>query len=228
MIGIIGPMLSEVEHYISIMKDRIDCHILGIPFNTGTIHGNHVVVGQCGVGKVNAAKCAQTMIHVFKVKCIILNGVAGALDPSLRVGDVVVASACIQHDVDAEPLGLLPGQLPLEDVYVYRCDRRLISMFHGMANMVGIIVSGDQFIASEHDVTRLRHTFNAMAVEMEGGAVGQVCHDANIPYVNVRAISDLANRGAPHTFDDSEADAAYRVFVIVAEALRSKCPSIVN
>lgn len=205
MIGIIGAMASEVDGLKEIMTEVTTENISSVDFCRGKINGTEVVVAQAGVGKVNAAVTAQTMILRYGVSAVINVGVAGGIEPSLKIGDIVVAERVVEHDMDTTAVGDEPGFITgLNCVYI-DCDgeisRRLTECTAelGFHTVGGVIASGDLFVSSEGDRTRLRDMFNAAAAEMEGASIGHVCAMNGVPFGVLRAMSDCAN-------DDSKVD----------------------
>lgn len=205
MIGIIGAMQSEVDGLKSIMEQAEVKIVSSVEFVKGKISGIDIVVAQAGVGKVNAALTAQTMILVFGAERVINIGVAGGLEPSLKIGDVVVADKVCEHDMDTTALGDLPGFITGLDKVYMECDKEITELLYasscelGVHTIIGTVASGDLFVSDKEQRTRIIDTFNAYAAEMEGAAIGHVCSMNNVPFCVLRAISDGAN-------DDSSMD----------------------
>jgi adenosylhomocysteine nucleosidase len=225
-IGLIGAMDEEVRLFRSAVEDDRRTTAAGIDFHEGAIGGKRVVVCKSGVGKVNAAVCAQLLIDRFGIEACIFTGVAGALDPELGIGDIVVSRDCMQHDVDATALGYARGTIPYQEVSVFPADRSLVEAallagrrLHDGLTVEGRVLSGDQFIADRKAVRRLREELNGTCVEMEGAAVAQVCHMNGIPYVVIRTMSDQADGAAPNDFGKFVRTAAERSSRIVAAML---------
>ena len=209
-IGIVGAMDVEVEALLPKIQNQqvetIGSHI----FYTGELEGKSVVVTTSGVGKVNAAMTTTLLIKSFGVEQLIFTGIAGASDPKLDPLDVVISTRLVQHDVDLTMFGKPKGELSgYEDRYFY-ADKNLQKYAFDAAVEVlgkeivyqGIIASGDQFIANKQIVTGIYKEFNAMAVEMEGAALGQVADAFKIPYVVIRTISDKADGSAEVVYSD--------------------------
>lgn len=202
MIGIIGAMQSETAAIVGGMKDAVTQEISGIPFVRGEWCGKEVVVATCGVGKVFAALCTEAMILTYHPEYIINTGVAGALDPTLRILDVVIADQVVQHDMDTSPLGDPAGMISgINEVYL-PADEGVSSKLAwaaaklGVFAMKGAVASGDQFIAEGEKKEHIRRNFGAACCEMEGAAIGQVCYVNKVPFAILRAISDGASEGA--------------------------------
>ncbi len=196
MIGIIGAMDIEVDGLKAKMTDRQTRIISGIEYTSGLLGGQSVVTAVCGVGKVNAAICAQTMILSFPITGIINTGVAGSLTTKLEVGDIAIAADTVEHDMDTTPLGDPLGYITGLNMVRLPSDARLSELLQcsakalGITHLIGTIVSGDQFIYKAEQKTRLAETFDAIACEMEGAAIGHVCRCNDMPFAIVRAISD--------------------------------------
>jgi adenosylhomocysteine nucleosidase len=206
MIGIIGAMEIEVADLVKLL-DGTEVHtISGIDFYVGSLDGVRVVVARSGVGKVFAALCAQTMILKFNVSHVINTGVAGSLSPKLHVGDVAISSCCVQHDMDTSPLGdpvgFLSGisvvQLPADAAMAQKVEDICRAM--DLNYEVGPIATGDQFVSRMEQRLKIRSTFGAIATEMEGGAIAQVCYVNKVPFLVLRVMSDEASGEAPSDF----------------------------
>ena len=202
-LGIIGAMDVEVETLLAEMEQVTSAKKAGSTFHEGVLMGLPVVLVQCGVGKVNAAVCAQTMALIYEPELIINSGVSGALSPELRVGDVVIGTDVVQHDVDTTALGDEPGFVSTVDRLSFPLDNFASTAIAAAAEELGIhavrgrIASGDQFISSAERKDAIVKTFGAIACEMEGAAIGQVCYVNRVPFCVLRAISDSAD-GSSH------------------------------
>lgn len=207
-IGIIGAMDEEVR----ILKEEmnIEDKILkaNMEFFSGKLWEKDVVVVTCGIGKVNAAVCTQILVDDFNVNKIINVGVAGGIGEDIVPGDVVIAENLVQHDMDTTAFGDKHGQIPRLNTFAFNCDDELIAAakkaFSNIDNhksFVGRIVTGDQFIADIEKISWLKAEFGALACEMEGGSIAQVCYLNSIPFVVIRSISDNANTGAHMDFE---------------------------
>lgn len=204
MIGIIGAMDIEVEFLKNSAKNKEIKKVSGIDFVKGEIYGKEVVIAKAGVGKVNAAICAQTMALLYKPDVIINTGVAGSLSKEVGVGDIVIAEDTVQHDMDTSPLGDPVGFISGIDMVKLPCHKPTVNALSVAADEVGgikyktgTIASGDIFLNSEEIKNKIVKNFGAIAGEMEGASIGQVCIVNNIPYCVVRAISDNAD-GSSH------------------------------
>lgn len=212
-IGIIGAMELEVEALIAALEDADSETVSGVTFHTGKIAGKTVAIARCGIGKVFAALCAQTMIMKYSPDLIVNTGVGGGLAHGLSTGDIVVARDLCQHDMDTsaigDPVGLVSG---INKIY-FESDARAREILLSAAESLGLrategrIASGDKFIASACDKARIISTFAADACEMEGCAIAQVAFVNGIPFAVVRALSDSA---------DGEATMDYPTFLPIA------------
>lgn len=199
MIGIIGAMDIEVDGIIEKMSDTRTEVISGKKFTSGKFGGSECVVAKCGIGKVNAAVTAQTMILRYSPDCIINTGIGGGTCTKTHIGYVVIADKTVQHDMDTTIIGDEAGMLflPDEDIVYLPCDETLVSRLKkacesvGSINYItGTIATGDQFIGGKERRKSLNDKFGAVCCEMEGGSIGQVCRVNKIPYAVIRSISD--------------------------------------
>lgn len=199
MLGIIGAMDVEVAMLRGRMENPAVETISGIDFIVGRLEGRDVVLAKSGVGKVFAALCAQTMILRFGVKAILNSGVAGTLTPELHIGDVAVSTACVEHDMDTtavgDPYGLISGinvvELPADPTITAELDQ--VCRAAGVNHRLGVIATGDQFVHTHERREWIEQTFHAAAVEMEAGAIAQVCFVNKVPFAAIRVISDEAS-----------------------------------
>lgn len=224
-IGIIGAMRVEIEALAAAMENPKTEVISGIEFRSGILCGREAVLAVCGVGKVFAALCAQTMILRYGVDAVINTGVAGTLSGELSIGDIAVAADVVQHDMDTSPLGdpvgLISGlnivhmktNSALADAVVNAIDRL------GGKSLRGTIATGDVFVADAAKKAYIRDTFGAIACEMEGGAIGQVCTVNEVPFVIIRAISDGGNEESPMDYPTFVKMAAARSAAVVQAVL---------
>jgi adenosylhomocysteine nucleosidase len=202
ILGIIGAMDEEIENILSFIKIEREEIKAGMKFYFGEHEGNHLVVVRSGIGKVNAAICTQILIDDFNVDKIINVGIAGGTNESIMPGDVVIAEGLVQHDMDTTYFGDEIGQIPRLDVFEIKCDRQLVSKAKEVCNIknshnsfVGRVVSGDQFVHESSKLKWLSEKFGALACEMEGASIAQVCYLNKVPFVVIRSISDNAILG---------------------------------
>lgn len=213
-IGIIGAMDEEIAHFLPSLEDQEEAEHAGILYRVGKFHNREVVLVKSGVGKVNASVCTQVLIDRFQVEKIIFTGVAGALHPDLDIGDIVVSTDCMQHDMNVTALGYPLGVIPLFPQSVFTADPELIALAQKAAEsvldrkvMLGRVLSGDTFVADRTLVQNLYEVLEGACTEMEGAAVAQVAYMNRVPFVIIRSMSDKA---------DGSAEVNYREFVEVA------------
>ena len=216
--GIIGAMDEEIASLTEAMTELQIRVVAGTDFYEGTLDGVDVVIVKCGVGKVNAAACAQALIDVFGVDRIINTGVAGSLDARIDIGDIVVSTEAVQHDMDATALGYARGEIPYSDTSVFPADEAMrksaVEAVGAVAPEIrvfeGRVCSGDQFIASREQKEAIIAATGGMCCEMEGAAIAQVCHLNGLPFVIIRAISDKADDSEEMSYMEFAQDAAER------------------
>lgn len=226
-IGIIGAMQEEIELVLAQLHNTTSEQHAGITYHRGVFQGKTVVLTRSGVGKVNAAVCTQILINSFKADAIIFTGVAGAVNPNLNIGDIVVSTSSLQHDVDVTALGFPRGTIPYQEMSEYPSDSELVKLAVEAGNTVypgrchkGKVLSGDQFIADRTVVKRLYEELGGACTEMEGAAVAQVCFMNTIPHVIIRSMSDKADGSAHINFAEFTVEAANRSFAIVNEMIQ--------
>lgn len=226
MVGIIGAMAVEVENLIDEMTDRRTESFSGICYSIGRISGVECVVAQCGVGKVAAAVCAQTMILKFQPACLINVGVAGGIGSDIHIGDLVISSGLVQHDMDTSALGDERGLISGLNLVTIPAAEQLVRQAAAVAGEVygggvhvGVIATGDQFISDAGKLNRIAEEFGASACEMEGGSIAQVCFMNRIDFVVIRAISDNANEQAVTDFGAFAEDSAHKTAALLARLL---------
>lgn len=209
VIGLIGAMDEEIELLLAQLENKETTVKAGVTYAAGTIHGKQVVVCKSGVGKVNAAVTTQILIDSFGVSKVLFTGVAGALHPELNIGDIVISSSCMQHDMDVTPLGFARGVIPYQEVSDFPADQHLIELAEEACKeqaaghfIIGKVLSGDQFIASRETVQTLYEELGGACAEMEGSAVAQVCYMNSVPYVVIRSMSDKADGSAHVNFPE--------------------------
>ena len=195
-IGIIGAMQMEVDALQAAMTASTSETVSGITFVSGNIGNHNVVAAVCGIGKVFAAMCAQTMILKYAPDAIINIGVAGTVTKGLNVLDIAIADNVCQHDMDTSPLGDPVGLISGINQIFFPADENLAAAIGaaaeklGCRHITGTIASGDQFIHLPEKKDWIRDTFHAIAAEMEGGSIGHVCTVNKVPFAILRTISD--------------------------------------
>lgn len=195
MIGIIGAVDQEATEIKKEMTDMIQEKIGGISFYKGKFCGKDIVFVQSGIGKVNAALTATLLIDRFDVEKVIFSGVAGSLNKELNVGDIVIGIDVVQHDVDATEFGYKLGQIPQMKEWAFEGDKKLIEKVKSLREskervFFGRILTGDQFVSKKDKKVTLGNDFSALCVDMESGAVAQVCTRLGKGFLIIRSISD--------------------------------------
>jgi len=225
--GIIGAMEEEV----TLLRDKIDnrqtLNIAGCEIYTGTLNGVDVALLKSGIGKVSAAMGATLLLEHCKPDVIINTGSAGGLAPSLQVGDIVVSDEVRYHDADVTAFGYEYGQMAGCPA-AFKADEKLIAAAQETIEQPkldavrGLVVSGDAFINGSVNLAKIRHNFpQAIAVEMEATAIGHVCYNFGVPFVVVRAISDVADQQSHLSFEEFLAVAAKQSSLMVETLLTS-------
>ena len=213
MLGIIGAMEVEVEKLKARMENVEITRRASMEFYAGTIEGNIVVVVRSGIGKVNAAVCTQILIDEFEAEAVINTGIAGSLNADINIGDLVISTDLVHHDMNAVAFGYPVGQIPQMEAFSFRSDETLRKLAVQACRDVnpdievyeGRIASGDQFVADQGVKDEIIKNFDACAVEMEGAAIAQAAYLNNVPFLVVRAISDKADGSAEVDYPTFEA-----------------------
>ena len=215
-IGIIGAMQVETELLIRRMENRNIIEKAGRTFYEGQLSGTDCVVVTCGVGKVNAAICAQILADCFDIGCLINTGIAGSLNNEINIGDIVISEKAVYHDMDAVNFGYAYGEIPSMGMKEFCSDPALMKMAEEAVREAdpnigvfrGIIATGDQFIREKDRKEWIRETFGADCTEMEGTAIAHTAWTNGIPFVIVRAISDKADESVSVSYEEFEKKAA--------------------
>ncbi|SUT95176.1 5'-methylthioadenosine/S-adenosylhomocysteine nucleosidase [Actinobacillus lignieresii] len=207
-IGIIGAMAQEVEILRNLMVEAKVIEIAGCKIYDGKINNTQVALLQSGIGKVAAAVGTALLLELTKPDMIINTGSAGGLDANLNVGDIVISTEVRHHDADVTAFGYEKGQLPANPA-AFLPNEQLVSVAlketqtAGFNAVSGLICSGDVFVNGAEKIAIIRQDFPSVAaVEMEAAAIAQVCHAFNVPFVVVRAISDVADKESHLSFDE--------------------------
>lgn len=229
-LAVMSAMDIEIELYLDRCELRGSVQRAGLTFHEARWHGHDLVLVRAGVGKVNAALCTQTLIDVFEADSVICTGSAGALTSALDIGDIVVATDCVQHDVVVDFLGVPRGQIPFTDYRFFETDPALRQRAQEAALsehtvVEGRVLTGDTFVEDEAYRQTLRDDLEGDCVEMEGAAVGQVCTMNDVPYLVVRAISDRADGTSDIDFEAFLEEAAYSSSQIVLHLLEALSPT---
>ena len=204
MIGIIGAMEEEVSQLIEAMEEKEKVTCAGMDFYCGKLKDKEVVIVQSGIGKVNMALCTQILADRFDVKAVINTGVAGSLDADINIGDIVISTDAVQHDMDVSMLGDPVGQIPRMDTFSFPADEKLVKLAvevnkevnPDIQTFTGRVLSGDQFISGKEKKEYLVKTFDGKCAEMEGAAMAQTAYLNKVSYVIIPAISDKADNSA--------------------------------
>ena len=223
VIGIIGAMDHEVTSLKETANITKTTKIAEMEFCEGALGEKNVVIVKCGMGKVNAGICANTLINDFGCTKIINTGVAGSLDNQIDIGDIVVSIDAVQHDFDVEAIGYAKGEIPYTGLYAFKADKTLraaaVEAVHESAPDINVfegrVCSGDQFISTKEQKETIISNFGGMCCEMEGAAVAQACYLNNTPYVVIRAISDKSDGSGAVEYQDFEEQAAKNCAAIV-------------
>ena len=216
-LGIIGAMQVEVEILLSAMENKTEKTIAGSTFYAGELGGQSAVIVQCGVGKVNAALCAQILCDCFGVTHLVNTGIAGSLCADLDIGDLVVSTDAMYHDFDCVHFGYPYGKVPGMDTVSFPADETMMGYAMKAAEAVhpghvklGRIASGDQFVAVKELKEKIIANTQGLCTEMEGAAIAQTAYRNQVPFVILRAISDKADDSAEMDYPTFERIAAHR------------------
>lgn len=216
-LGIIGAMDVEVATLKEKMEHKTVRTIAGSEYSEGTLEGMDAVVVQCGVGKVNAALCAQILCSCFGVTHIVNTGIAGSLNAQLDIGDFVISKDAVYHDMDATNFGYPMCQVPGMSVLAFPADELLMQEAYAAADLahpghvtLGRVATGDQFVADKALKEKIISNTGAYCTEMEGAAIAHTAWKNGVPFVIIRAISDKADDSAQMDYPTFEAQAAIR------------------
>lgn len=225
MIGIIGAMDEEVEQIVQVMEVEKEEVKASMTFKAGKLEGKEVVIVRSGIGKVNAAVCTQILVDDFGVDYIINTGIAGSLNAKINIGDIVISSDVLHHDVDATGFGYAVGQIPRMDTLSFQADEQLIELAKAACKKVvpsigahvGRIVSGDQFISDKAVKDKITANFKGYCTEMEGAAIAQAAYLNKVPFLILRAISDKADDSATLDYPTFEKQAIANSVLLIKE-----------
>ena len=230
-LGIIGAMTVEIETLKEHLSDMVTTQRTGMEFYEGTLEGLPVVIVQCGVGKVNAAMCAQILCDCFGITHLVNTGIAGSLSAELDIGDLVISQDAMYHDFDCVNFGYEYGRIPGMDTSSFPADETLIRYAQAAAEavnpghtIIGRVATGDQFVAEKALKQKIIDLTHGLCTEMEGAAIAQTAYRNQVPYVILRAISDKADDSAEMDYPTFERLAAHRC----AEITRSLARQINN
>ena len=214
-IGIIGAMEVEIAYLKSAMKVSRMLKKAQMEFLEGELEGCQAVVVRSGIGKVNAAVCTQILVDEFGVDGVINTGIAGSLKAEINIGDIVLSTDVLHHDMDATGFGYPLGQIPQMDAFSFQADEQMRKLAKEVCEEVnpeirvfeGRVVSGDQFISSREVKDKIKENFDGCCTEMEGAAIAQTAYLNQIPFVIIRAISDKADDSATMDYPTFEKQA---------------------
>lgn len=205
-VGIIAAMDTEIDALKAAVEDPCVTTIGGIDFVCGKIGNKEVIAAKCGVGKVFAAICTQTMILKFNPDCIINTGVAGGLSEDLDILDCIIAENVVQHDMDTSPIGDPVGLISGINIVDIPTDKHVSGALLKAATACSVkarygkVATGDQFVAYDSQREKIIENFSADCCEMEGGSIGQVCYVNRVPFGIIRTISDNYKSDASMAF----------------------------
>ena len=225
MLGIIGAMDEEVAKLKEHMKDVTVTTKASMDFYKGTLNNKEVVIVRSGIGKVNASICTQILIDDFHIDAVINTGIAGSLRNEINIGDIVLSTDTVEHDMEATAFGYPVGQIPRMDTFSFEADKHLIALAKNCCEKVnpevtvftGRVVSGDQFISNKEKKNWLLETFDGYCTEMEGASIAHCAYLNNIPFLIIRAISDKADDSAQMDYPTFEALAIERSVKLMLE-----------
>ncbi|WP_125589535.1 5'-methylthioadenosine/adenosylhomocysteine nucleosidase [Companilactobacillus jidongensis] len=207
-IGVIVPMEEEIKLLKESLSDVKNETVAGVEFTIGTYKTHSVYLAQSGIGKVQAGMTATLINDRYQPDFVVNTGSAGGIGEGLKIGDVVISRRLAYHDVDATGFGYAIGQLPQQSLYFY-ADEGYVEKIEaaakrtGLISHTGLIVTGDQFVDSKEKIATIKKSFpDALASEMEGAAVAQVCAQFKTPFVVIRSMSDVGDEDASVNFDD--------------------------
>ena len=229
-LGIIGAMTVEVETLKSAMTNLTVTRKAGMEFYDGVLEGLPAVVVQCGVGKVNAAMCAQVLCDCFEATHLVNTGIAGSLCADLDIGDLVVSKDAMYHDFDVQHFGYEMGEVPGMGVLTFPASEAMMEYATSAAESVhpghvktGRIASGDMFVAEKTVKENIIAKTHAVCTEMEGTAIAHVAFRNHLPFVILRAISDKADDSAEMDYPTFEAQAAHRCAQVTLRMAKMLC-----
>ena len=224
-IGIIGAMEEEVEALRGKLTYVKTTSRASMDFYAGKMGNKEVVIVRSGIGKVNAGICTQILADLFQVDAVINTGIAGSLKAEINIGDLVISSDLVHHDMDAVSFGYPKGQIPQMDVFSFEADKALADLAEKVCEEVnpeiqvfhGRVVSGDQFISDKAVKERISANFDGYCTEMEGAAIAQAAYLNGVPFVILRAISDKADDSATMDYPTFEKQAIHNSVLLLKE-----------
>ncbi len=229
MLGIIGAMDEEVAKLKEKMEQVTISKKASMDFYRGSLSGREVVVVRSGIGKVNAGICTQILVDDYGIDAVINTGIAGSLNADIDIGDIVLSTDAVQHDMDAQGFGYEPGVIPRMETSVFLADETLRTLAEESCRRVnpdiqvfsGRVVSGDQFISDRKKKEMIGGQFHGFCTEMEGAAVAQAAYLNQIPFLIIRAISDKADDSATEDYPAFEKKAILHSVRLVEEIVKN-------
>lgn len=227
-IGVIGAMEEEVSALREKLSGVKSVQKASMDFYSGTLGGKEVVIVRSGIGKVNAGICTQILSDLYQVDAVINTGIAGSLRAEINIGDIVISTDALQHDMDATGFGYEPGVIPRMETSCFPADPELLKQAEAACReavpeigvFTGRVVSGDQFISDQSVKERIIRQFSGMCTEMEGAAIAQAAYLNQIPFVVIRAISDKADNSATVDYPTFERQAIAHSVALVENLLK--------
>jgi len=206
-IAIMGAMPEEIEPLLAKVENVKKIEYANNSYYEATYNGKELVIAYSKIGKVFSSLTASTLLEKFACSKLLFSGVAGAINPELKIGDLIIADKLCQHDLDISIFGHAYGYVPEGAVFVesdegLRQIAKEVAKKNGLSLIEGTIATGDQFVASNERKEFITEHFKADALEMEGASVAVVCDALNVPFFVLRAISDTANDDAGVDFDE--------------------------
>lgn len=234
MIGIIGAMDKEIDDIKAIMtgpddhgQPEVEEHA-GMRFWHGMLSGQEIILVRSGVGKVNAAVAAEALAAIYKVKAIINTGIAGSLDPRLDIGDIVLSTDALEHDMDVTSRGFPKGTIPQQDISIFEADPKLRTLAGEAVKKAcpevnvfeGRVLSGDIFVSDDNMKNKMIEKFGGLCTEMEGAAIAHTAWLNKIPYLIIRSISDKADDSAHMDYSLFQKQATRNSVKLITELLK--------
>lgn len=228
MIGIIGAMDQEVADLVELMENPREEKRAGMTFRLGTLGGQETALVRSGVGKVNAAVAAEILADRYQCGALINTGVAGSLDAEINIGDIVLSTEALEHDMNVTGLGYARGVIPDQKVSVFPADKKLRKIGRKVCEKVnpdirvfeGRVVSGDIFVSDGSMKQNLAENMQGICAEMEGASIAHVAWLNQIPYLVIRAISDKADGSAQEDYPSFQKKAIFHTVRLVVGMLQ--------
>lgn len=229
MIGIICAEISEINEILVLMENTTKESVNSFDFTLGTLHGIKCAVVLSGVGKVHAAMCTQTLILKYSPDLILNVGVAGSIEKTIKIGDIVVARGVVQHDFDVTAFpGRKKGEISGLQIIEFECTKwitdKILQCSQNISDLnlhTGTILTGDQFLVSPQKLCELKNEFGGVACDMEAGSIGHVCYVNKIDFAVIRSISDNANIDSANDFESFLTQSSKNASFILSNFIKS-------